>query len=222
MRKKLKGLFSIITCMLILATSINFSYAETNAIIDSKNVNISQLNGNSLLVTSEDERAVIRVSTNGNVTRTDVYDLETGEDYYFVSNNKTNTVYSSLTGKTIRIENSVTENIQENSFISMFRSVAKGDKYIKTVRISTRTLSNLMSVVSVASLIAAVVASGGGAVVIPALRYFLTGATSVGISLLLTNNDYLVWDIYEVDTSTVKGGKRYYYRTEKVKNLRFE
>ena len=93
---------------------------------------------------------------------------------------------------------------------------------IKTVRISTRTLSNLMNVVTVASLIAAVVASGGGTIVIPVIKYFLSGATSATISFLLNNNDYLVWDIYEVDTSTVKGGKRYYYRMEKVKNLRFE
>ena len=151
-----------------------------------------------------------------------MYDLENHENYYFIRNDKTNTLYSSLTGKTIKIDTVQTEILQKNSFLSMLRSVAKGDKYIKTVRISTRTLSNLMNVVTVASLIAAVVASGGGTIVIPVIKYFLSGATSATISFLLNNNDYLVWDIYEVDTSTVKGGKRYYYRMEKVKNLRFE
>ena len=223
MEKKLKKLFSALVCTIIFITNVNLSYAQQDTVlVDNKEVSISQLTNNSILVNAEDERAIIKVTTNGDITRTDVYDLENHENYYFIRNDKTNTLYSSLTGKTIKIDTVQTEILQKNSFLSMLRSVAKGDKYIKTVRISTRTLSNLMNVVTVASLIAAVVASGGGTIVIPVIKYFLSGATSATISFLLNNNDYLVWDIYEVDTSTVKGGKRYYYRMEKVKNLRFE
>lgn len=183
------------------------------------NTHISQLTKDSILVVSEDEKSLIKVTKNGDVVRTDVYDLLTNNNYYFITNKKNNTIYSSATGKYIKIDEFETVNTSKMALNSLSRSASDG-KYIKTVKISTRTLSNIMLGVSAAALVAALVAAGAGPIVISKSEYAFKSLSSAAIASLLNNNDYLAWDV--VETSSIKGGKRYYYKMEKIENLRFE
>lgn len=63
------------------------------------------MSSNKILVTESGMKTVLKVTQTANELRVDCVNVDTNEQYYFVKNLIDNTVYSSITGEIIHIEN---------------------------------------------------------------------------------------------------------------------
>lgn len=63
------------------------------------------MSSNKILVTESGMETVLKVTQTANELRVDCVNVDTNEQYYFVKNLIDNTVYSSITGEIIHIEN---------------------------------------------------------------------------------------------------------------------
>ncbi len=105
MKKALAMLLSITTVATLFVTPV--SAAETNSVLSEKQTNnIEVLNDTSILVESQGESELVSVAEDDSTRTVTIKNTKTGEEDYLKYDKSSNTIYSSITGKTINLNNS--------------------------------------------------------------------------------------------------------------------
>lgn len=92
-------------CVSALAIEANTVFYE----VKGEDITLQALSSSSLLVTEGDKKSLLTFSENNNKIITTVQDVSSGEKQWFVRDNNTGTVYSSITGYTGVVQTSASE-----------------------------------------------------------------------------------------------------------------
>lgn len=143
------------------STPVFASQLETE-MLKQNDIKIEAIDRNSLSVQNSDSKEIVTVNENNGIRTITITNSTTGQNDYIVYNQNTNTVYSSITGKTIDLNEN--QDLDPNANTISPRSVSSYEtKYISYAQIK--------SIVGGAA---------SAAAVIGAILYFVPGAQGIG------------------------------------------
>lgn len=216
MRKNTKKIISLLVCIVLLSAMFSPSYSYANELHISNDVSIKPISSSKYILSIKNEKAIIEHSTQNNITKVYVTELTTDNNYYFIRDNNNNTIYSSMTDKTINLDEGVI-----TSYTPVSRAPS-ASKYLYTKTVSTSTIVD--GVVKAATIIqiATFILTCINLAAAPVLGIVDT-FTNLGInSVISLYNKYksVKLDVYEYMRSTTKNGKVYRYPVKDYKNVR--
>jgi hypothetical protein len=234
--------FFIAFLSLILSLQAITAFAAENTVEittqDNTKIKIKQLNKDSYNITIDDVESRVDIKRDSDEITTNVFELNSGTKYYFIRNIKENTIYSSLTNKTVSLidDLDLNDSYLNDSLITGFPeldSLQNSNNVLRTPIGTTRFIGT--HYVSTEKIAAAVgIGSGVAPIAIFVLSYFglfgavitvmvkaLRDAGLVTAGVLLLNYKYVVFDHYQTYSRIRHGETIRYTWIDGYRNVRF-
>lgn len=230
-RKRIKFLVVIFLVVTLIIGGIAPSFADSGNVFpanDSKTT-VQVINDNSVIISENDERTLITETNNKNESITTLKNLETGSEDYFIRDEIKGTIYSSITGKTINIDDDIDENINNKELYftneRFYSQRSSNQRYLGRRYVKYSTIKNLVDGGAYAGAIAAAVLAylkvpiTAGTKLIVAVLAGLGGLTALALSVKYPRGG-LRLDLYEVRKYKMQRGKKYYFWSKTYKNVK--
>lgn len=169
-----KKVLQILTCVCVLVSLIlsqmpitTFASQSRTELLkpETKNIQIKKINSNSLIVKTSTSEEIITVNETSKAKTITISNSKTGEKNYILYDKNANTVYSSMTGKTINLDKH--QDLSPNA-----------------PTISPRSISNYETkYISYAQIQSMIGGTASTAAVIGAVLYFIPGAQGIGAAM---------------------------------------
>ncbi|NBI08169.1 hypothetical protein [Senegalia massiliensis] len=221
-RKRIKFLVVIFLVVTLIIGGIAPSFADSGNVflVDDSKIEVQVINDSSAIISENGERTLITEINNKNQSITTMKNLETGSQDYFLRDEIKGTIYSSITGKTIKIDNNI-EGIDSKSISPLSTKRFLGRRSIKY---GTLAGGLLLSTSGLAKIAAAVLKyfnipiSAGTALIVGVLSGL--GVLTLGAIYTKYPRGGLKLDLYEVRKYKMQRGKKYYFWQRTYKNVK--
>lgn len=156
--KRIALILTVVMCMLAVGNSM--AYATSVGNNAGNGLSVIPLNDESYLLVDVNGSAIMEMENENDLFTVSVTN-EAGENNYFVVNTQTNTLYSSVTGKTLQrsdlIENGDTLTVEKDSFIKEEDATTMGTTHVSStyVNVNYKKLADVVGAISEAYTIAA-------------------------------------------------------------------
>lgn len=211
--KKFSSLF--LSILMVLSIPI-FAFGSTSdtetspASLTSESPNIELISDNHIGVSSKDGVEHITVTENSTTKKVTVYNVNSGQTNYFLLNKKNNSIYSSLTNKTITLSKE-----KQDALISQFKSSSNVSYYSFSVSYA-RIRSYIGASATAGSVVGLLITLFPGAelvggafsdvcTIVGALSYTIPNDSSRGLKISIKKVKHYRW----------RAGKRRLYKVSK-------
>ena len=171
----MKKIISLLVVFTIVFGSISFAFADSKS-FDHSNCRIEKVNDSRYIISIDDSKAVLSLAKTAEGESFEVKELTEGEAYYFIVNDKTDTIYSSLTDNTLNLSQ-----FRSNNANAM---VASNVATSFNVKISFAKLAELLlpdsSQVAWATAIIAIIAGAQGITIATSVTVVVTLLGAIG------------------------------------------
>ena len=174
--------------------------------VGTEHIRLEQVNAGTIQVESESGVQLVRTENTATGRKVTITDLNTGEEQYMLYDATSNTVYSSITGKTVQLEeqgngielqSTITHTTEYISFAQVRQAVGAAGKAAEVVGFFLLFVPGASTVKGIAD---------GVDIVLSSLHYMIPNDTSHGFKLSIKVEKFY----------RTRGGRRYVWSTQKT------
>ena len=175
--------------------------------VGTEHIRLEQVNAGTIRVESESGVQLVRTENTATGRKVTIRDLNTGEEQYMLYDATSNTVYSSITGKTVQLEG-------QGNGIELQSTITHTTEYISYAKLRQLVGSSAL----VAQLAGAILAYFPGTAAIGRLTNLLSAAFGVGGNIVIPDdsNHGIKLTIKVEKFYRTRGGRRNVWSTQKT------